>query len=83
MNQNRPFRPPGRSVGRGVSAQGKTRRSLVLRLVLSYSRKGYSEAVIRQEHRDVPALFGKRAAYFWRLSAASQLGQYEVGGTPG
>jgi transposase len=30
-------------------AQGKTRRSWVLRLVLSYSRKGYSEAVSRQD----------------------------------
>jgi transposase len=29
--------------------QGKSRRSWVLRLVLSYSRKGYSEAVIRQD----------------------------------
>ena len=29
--------------------QGKTRRSWVLRLVLSYSRKGYSEAVTRQD----------------------------------
>jgi len=29
--------------------QGKTRRSWVLRLVLSYSRKGYSEAVSRQD----------------------------------
>ena len=30
-------------------AQGKTRRSWVMRLVLSYSRKGYSEAVSRQD----------------------------------
>ena len=30
-------------------AQGKTRRSWVLRMVLSYSRKGYSEAVSRQD----------------------------------
>ena len=30
-------------------SQGKTRRSWVLRLVLSYSRKGYSEAVSRQD----------------------------------
>jgi len=29
--------------------QGKTRRSWVLRMVLSYSRKGYSEAVTRQD----------------------------------
>ena len=29
--------------------QGKTRRSWVLRLVLSYSRKGYSEAVTKQD----------------------------------
>ena len=29
--------------------QGKTRRSWVLRMVLSYSRKGYSEAVSRQD----------------------------------
>lgn len=29
--------------------QGKSRRSWVLRMVLSYSRKGYSEAVIRQD----------------------------------
>src|SRR6202140_4083014 len=30
-------------------AQGKTRRSWVMRLILSYSRKGYSEAVCRQD----------------------------------
>src|SRR4029077_13229047 len=30
-------------------AQGKTRRSWVMRLVLSYSRKGYSEAASRQD----------------------------------
>jgi transposase len=30
-------------------AEGKTRRSWVLRMVLSYSRKGYSEAVSRQD----------------------------------
>jgi transposase len=30
-------------------SQGKTRRSWVLRMVLSYSRKGYSEAVSRQD----------------------------------
>ena len=29
--------------------QGKTRRSWILRLVLSYSRKGYSEALYRQD----------------------------------
>jgi transposase len=29
--------------------QGKTRRSWILRMVLSYSRKGYSEAVLRQD----------------------------------
>jgi hypothetical protein len=31
------------------SGQNKKRRSWVFRLVLSYSRKGYSEAVIRQD----------------------------------
>jgi transposase len=30
-------------------AQGKTRRSWVLRMVLSYSRKGYSEAISRRD----------------------------------
>src|SRR3984893_910137 len=35
-------------------AQGKTRRSWVLRLVLSYSRKGYSEAVSRQDTETFP-----------------------------
>jgi hypothetical protein len=30
-------------------AQGKTRRSWVLRMALSYSRNGYSEAVSRQD----------------------------------
>lgn len=29
--------------------QGKTKRSWILRMVLSYSRKGYSEAVLRQD----------------------------------
>jgi transposase len=29
--------------------RGKTRRSWILRMVLSYSRKGYSEAVLRQD----------------------------------
>jgi hypothetical protein len=29
--------------------QSKTRRSWILRLVLSYSRKGYSEALYRQD----------------------------------
>jgi hypothetical protein len=31
------------------TGEGKTRRSWVLRAVLSYSRKGYSEAVLRQD----------------------------------
>lgn len=31
------------------AGEGKTRRSWVLRAVLSYSRKGYSEAVLRQD----------------------------------
>ena len=39
---------------------GKSRRSWVLRVVLSYSRKGYSEAVSPAGHRDVPAMPGKR-----------------------
>jgi hypothetical protein len=30
-------------------SEGKTRRSWVLRLVLSYSRKGYREALYRQD----------------------------------
>ena len=32
-----------------MTGQGKRRRSWVLRMVLSYSRKGYSEAVTRQD----------------------------------
>ena len=34
---------------------GKTRRSWVLRAVLSYSRKGYSEAVMRQDTESLSA----------------------------
>lgn len=48
--------PPGEEmqVDFGVGApleigEGKTRRSWVFRVVLSYSRKGYSEAVLRQD----------------------------------
>ena len=33
----------------GEAGRGKTRRSWVFRVVLSYSRKGYSEAVLRQD----------------------------------
>jgi transposase len=47
---------PGEEVqvdfGRGAPIEelpGKTRRSWLLRMVLSYSRKGYSEAVLRQD----------------------------------
>jgi transposase len=47
---------PGEEVqvdfGRGAPIEelpGKTRRSWLLRMVLSYSRKGYSEAVMRQD----------------------------------
>jgi transposase len=36
----------GAPIGDG---QGKSRRSWVLRMILSYSRKGYSEAVTRQD----------------------------------
>jgi hypothetical protein len=68
--QNQPFRPPGLKelqldFGLGApidDAQGQTRRSWVLRQVLSYSRKGYSDAVVRQGYRDLPPVFGKRAA---------------------
>jgi hypothetical protein len=62
--------------------QCKRRRSWVLRLVLSYSRKGYSEAVIRQD-RDVHSLPGKRSAQPWWVPAITEPRQYEVGGAQG
>ncbi len=43
--------------------QGKGRRSWVLRLVLSYSRKGYSEAVTSAGHR------ARRSCAAWKMAS--------------
>jgi hypothetical protein len=64
-------------------AQGKTRRSWVLRMVLSYSRKAYSEAVTRPRHRDVHSLPGKRPPKSGRFDAFVEPRQHENGGAEG
>ena len=49
-------------------SDGKRRRSWVLRAVLSYSRKGYSEAVMRQDTESFLRCLEKRIASFWGRS---------------
>jgi transposase len=66
-----------------TEGQCKRRRSWVLRLVLSYSRKGYSEAVTRPGYRDLHPLPGKRSPKPWRLPPVAQPRQYESGGAQG
>ena len=53
----------------------RLRRSWVFRMVLSYSRKAYSEAVSSSGHRNVPALSGKRLTSLRRCAAPTQSGQ--------
>ena len=62
---------------------GRPRRSWVFRMVLSYSRKAYSEAVYRQDTETFLALSGKRFTSFWRRAAATELGQLKSGGSQG
>ena len=53
---------------------GKMRRSWVLRAVLSYSRKGYSEAVMRQDTESFLRCLENAIASFWRRAALAQSG---------
>ena len=61
---------------------GKTRRSWVLRAVLSYSRKGYRSGAA-PGHRELASVPGERASSFWRSAALAQYRQLEGGGAQG
>ena len=63
--------------------QSKARRTWVLRMVLSYSRKAYSEAVIRQDTETFLRCLenGLRSLGWFALD--TQSGQYEDGGAEG
>jgi transposase len=61
----------------------KTRRSWVFRMVLSYSRRAYSEAVTKQDTETFPSLPGKRIAQLWRRAAFAQPRQPQSSGAQG
>ena len=58
-----------------TTADGRRRRTHVFRIVLSHSRKGYSEAVYRQTTDDVPGLPGERLPLLWRRAQDAGPGQ--------
>ncbi len=62
---------------------GKMRRTWVLRVILSWSRKAYSEAVMRQDTETFVAGTGKRAAQLWRSAADAHRGQPQSSGVEG
>ena len=55
----------GAPIGQG---DGKTRRSSVATVILSHSRKAYSEAVMRQDTESFLRCVEKRTASFWGRS---------------
>jgi hypothetical protein len=58
---------------------GRPRRSWVFRMVLSYSRKAYSEAVLRQDTETFLRCLEKRFTGLWRCAAITELGQLKSG----
>jgi hypothetical protein len=52
-------------------------------MVLSYSRKAYSEAAVRQDTETIPALFENGLRVFGGVAATAELGQLKSGGTEG
>ena len=87
-NQALPFRrmecAPGEEVqvdfGSGIPIRqpdGKRRRTHVFRIVLSHSRKGYSEVVYPADHRGLHALPGKRLLALRRRAQGRGAGQPE------
>ena len=66
-----------------VGPDGKRRRTHVFRIVLSHSRKGYSEVGLPADHRGLPPLPGERLLALRRRAQAAGPRQPQGGGEEG
>ena len=57
--------------------EGRTRRSWVLRAVLSYSRKGYSEAVMRQDTESLLRCLENALRHFGGVPVLLNMGSFD------